>query len=348
MARLEPSAVSKFGLALDLDGVLLRDGVPMPRVLEAVRRLTGQNGTTSRVPLVFVSNNGGLPERDYASVLSSTLQFNVHENQVVLSHTPMRKPAAEFTNRKVLVVARNEAATKLPPAYGLTKFISLTDFACAHPQLWPLKTYPPFLAHLMPSCLFDETPVEGIFIFQAPDDWGEAIQIICDLVLGNGSITTPQDVSGVKPQIPIFLANPDVVYQGDHHVPRFTVGAFLMCLRTMYKYASGRDLEVKVYGKPDIFTYKYVEESLQQQADTLGQKLEVIYAIGDNPSSDIQGADNASLTSNYSWFTILTRGGCFHGQDNDPRFPAKAVVTDFSDALSLVFQRESYSPSKTE
>ena len=87
-----------------------------------------------------------------------------------------------------------------------------------------------------------ETPIEAILVIQAPSEWGEAMQIICDIVRGEGRVSldgkplsTVDVESTAKPQIPIFIANPDVVYAGQYHTPRFTVGAFVMCLQMMYK-----------------------------------------------------------------------------------------------------------------
>ena len=51
----------------------------------------------------------------------------------------------------------------------------------------------------------------------------------------------------------------------------------------------------------------------------LSDNLEV-YAIGDNPLSDIKGANDMG------WFSILVRTGCFQSvEDNDRTNPAKLV-----------------------
>ena len=49
--------------------------------------------------------------------------------------------------------------------------------------------------------------------------------------------------------------------------------------------------------------------------------------IGDNPDSDIDGANRRGD----SWVSILVRTGVFNGKDkaNDERHPAKHVVEDF-------------------
>lgn len=45
--------------------------------------------------------------------------------------------------------------------------------------------------------------------------------------------------------------------------------------------------------------------------------------IGDNPKSDIRGANQKG------WTSILVRSGIFNGQNNDEKDPASYVVDDF-------------------
>ena len=61
--------------------------------------------------------------------------------------------------------------------------------------------------------------------------------------------------------------------------------------------------------------------------------------IGDNPSGDIRGANAME------WTSILVRTGVFEmqhpGAQNDPIDPASHVVSDVSEALSLIRELES-------
>jgi len=56
------------GVALDIDGVLLRGGHVLEGAVEAVRRLQKQH-----VPLVFMTNGGGVTEAVKARELSHKL-----------------------------------------------------------------------------------------------------------------------------------------------------------------------------------------------------------------------------------------------------------------------------------
>ena len=57
--------------------------------------------------------------------------------------------------------------------------------------------------------------------------------------------------------------------------------------------------------------------------------------MGDNPKSDIKGANDAGE----NWVSILTRTGCFRGDDNDPVHPAKKVVPTVVEAVDFILSR---------
>jgi len=56
--------------------------------------------------------------------------------------------------------------------------------------------------------------------------------------------------------------------------------------------------------------------------------------IGDNPKSDIRGANQKG------WISILVRSGIFNGPQNDEKDPATYVVDDFEEAIKLIFELE--------
>ena len=55
--------------------------------------------------------------------------------------------------------------------------------------------------------------------------------------------------------------------------------------------------------------------------------------IGDNPDSDIRGANDNGMVS------ILVKTGVFKG-DNHDKYPAHHVVHDFAAAVSLIWKLE--------
>lgn len=88
-------------------------------------------------------------------------------------------------------------------------------------------------------------------------------------------------------------------------------------------------MEVEHYGKPIVFNYAFVQESMEAQAKRQNIKISKFYMIGDNPNSDIAGA-NAK-----GWVSILVKTGVFDPTSstslngNDKANPATHVVKDF-------------------
>lgn len=67
------------------------------------------------------------------------------------------------------------------------------------------------------------------------------------------------------------------------------------------------------------------------------RSLEAIYMIGDNPRSDIQGANSMGG----KWHSVLVRTGVFKGAagENDAKNPAEFVCDHVDDAIQLILAR---------
>ena len=94
------------------------------------------------------------------------------------------------------------------------------------------------------------------------------------------------------------------------------------------------DIEYLQYGKPEKLTFDYCERLLRENAGKQGVEITNFYMIGDNPDSDIDGANRKE------WVSILVRTGVFKGEGNSERHPAKHVVEDMEAAVKLIFQLE--------
>jgi ribonucleotide monophosphatase NagD (HAD superfamily) len=94
-------------------------------------------------------------------------------------------------------------------------------------------------------------------------------------------------------QVPIFFSNPDFEFSNEFiHTRyltdllqcRFAQGAFKRCLELLYKEKmDGKGLEYTQFGKPETVTYEYARDLFPLDCET-------VYAVGDNPDSDIDGA----------------------------------------------------------
>lgn len=103
---------------------------------------------------------------------------------------------------------------------------------------------------------------------------------------------------------------------------------------------TGIDLEIENYGKPIKFNYDFSESHLRRRCAQQKIKLSRFYMIGDNPLSDIAGA-NAK-----GWVSILVRTGIYRDDaptsenSNDTRHPATHVVDNVLDAIKLIYKLE--------
>lgn len=151
-----------------------------------------------------------------------------------------------------------------------------------------------------------EAPISTVLLLDCPEDWGEGLQVLVDVLRSNG---TPGAQHEAEEQVvELFIANPDYHYGAQHSLPRLTLGAFRDCLDTLFSNSTGRRLRYTQTGKP--FPQMYQQARAKLQACAGGKELATIYMIGDNPESDILGANTAGAP----WESILVCTGVFKGQ----------------------------------
>lgn len=87
------------------------------------------------------------------------------------------------------------------------------------------------------------------------------------------------------------------------------------------------------FGKPHAATYQFADQVL----DRLGAPSQRrVYAVGDNPAADIQGANN------YGWTSVLVGTGVFNrAEKNSKEFPAHMVCEHVQEAVEkIIFEEE--------
>ena len=105
----------------------------------------------------------------------------------------------------------------------------------------------------------------------------------------------------------------------------------------MFAKMTGRRLAYTCTGKPTAGIFGMAQHLIQSQLTATGHTgdVDTIYMIGDNPRSDIRGA-NAMGTP---WVSVLVRTGNFRGAVNDDIDPAQLVVSDAPAAVDHILQR---------
>ena len=325
-----PAEQHHVAFALDVEGVLLKGRVPMPGAAEALSKLFTEDGKSQIVPFVLMSNGGGFTEKERAELLTQKFALPFQETNIILSHTPMKNLVHQFGDQLVLVVGR-EGVKNVLYSYGFQKLITTEEYGSLHPQLYPFKTYP------QPSHEVEQwrdTTLAAVLVLTFPLTWGEDLQIITDVLRTNGFPFGP-DVNEDAPQLPIFFSNPDFCWEDRYKYPRFSQGAFYRCLQLMYKEITGKDLIATHYGKPGAVTYLYASNMLRDQCTVMGlpRDLTRIYAIGDNPLSDVKGANIAGKP----WYSVLIESQL--PSDGVIWSKPKEVYPDVLAALNAICQR---------
>ncbi|KAG6477387.1 hypothetical protein ZIOFF_066641 [Zingiber officinale] len=354
-----------FGIAFDIDGVIIRGRTTIGGSSHALRRLYHADGIaihilallfypassrTLKVPFLFLTNGGGVPETKRSLELSELLGVPISPLQVVLGHSPFRQLVSRFENELIVAVGKGEPSLVMAE-YGFKKVLSINDYASYFNDIDPLSQYKTWslkqsfdknckLSFQSKFNVHSER-VKGAFVVSDPIDWGRDIQVLCDILRYGG---LPGKGNGHQP--PLYFAADDLEYQAAFPCERLGMGAFRIALESIYNRIHSSPLEYTSYGKPNPSVFKNAESTLTKLAlatypakeTRVGKNFafNIIYMIGDNPKVDVNGAKKAG----HPWFPILTRTGVFKGKDNDEQFPADLVVDTVEEAVDFILKKE--------
>lgn len=329
---------SDIAFVFDIDGVLLRGSKPLPTAKPALELLNKY-----KIPFILLTNGGGVTESSRASFLSSSIGVPISPLQIVQSHTPMKAFAHNNQFDRVLVVGGDrDNARKCASEYGFKDVIMPVDIVNADPSISAHHRITPeeFECALSPEKLNIEKPVSAILVFNDARDMGTDTQIILDLLNSeNGVIGTKRSITTIndkqKPSIPIVFSNNDFLWANDYKLPRFGQGALRIMIEALYKEVNGlkenEKLQLEILGKPFPIQYDFAHNvlidwnkkmaennthDLNQLLPKLNEKptnspFRKIYMVGDNPASDIMGANVNG------WESLLLRTGVYKDADWD-------------------------------
>ncbi|KAL3625934.1 hypothetical protein CASFOL_030463 [Castilleja foliolosa] len=348
----QTSNPASFGIAFDIDGVILRGETPIGGSPQALRRLYDDSGTL-RIPYAFLTNGGGVPESSRAAELSKLLDVHVSPDQVIQGHSPFKQLLKRFEDELVISVGKGEPAMVMSE-YGFKNVLAIDEYASYFDHIDPLEKYKNWVKQKAgyDKSSFGENGnrndqcsqrVQAVFIVSDPVDWSRDIQILCD-ILSTGGLPGRE----ISRQPPLYFASDDLLYQGLFPTERLGLGAFRIALESIYNSIYPNVLEYTSYGKPNPSVFRNAENVLTQvvrssispQIDRQYYPFKTLYMIGDNPSVDIKGAQQAGQP----WFSILTRSGVFKGKENHPLYPADLVVDTVEEAVDYILRNEAFQP----
>jgi len=175
------------------------------------------------------------------------------------------------------------------------------------------------------------------------------LQLIIDLMLSDsGRLGTRRPISKVlrDGHIPIYFSNPDLWWANEYPQPRLGQGGFRAALEGLWRtITDGKsELRVTTIGKPHQPTYEFAENVLTAwRMSRLGEanvhpEMRRVYMIGDNPKSDIAGANAYKSPWGTEWVSVLVKTGVYRNGDDDGG--AKAVVDNVEEAVKWAVERE--------
>ncbi|SCV71488.1 BQ2448_3076 [Microbotryum intermedium] len=348
--QLNTSSASRrpVAFAFDIDGVLKQGSHVLPQAKRALAILSGQNPLSQKFPFICLTNGGGSIEAARAQRLSRELGVEIGEGQVVQSHTVFRSLVSQFDNKPVLVIGGvKDHCRNVAEHYGFRHVYIPEDILHWQASVWPFqKLSDKELAYVKPNIDFSKISFAGVLVFHDSFNWGRDVQLICDVLSSSqGVLGTSKSASEWEssPQLPVHFSNPDLLWGNEFSQPRFGQGAFQESVAAVWKRTYNKDLIRTTGGKPTSHTYNYASsllshhirsltnshthsssESLHQavvNSDAAPIKANV-YMLGDNPASDIAGA-NA-----FGWESVLVRTGVFRGDVEDLQHRPTIVKDD--------------------
>lgn len=195
-------------------------------------------------------------------------------------------------------------------------------------------------------------------VFNDPRDWALDTQLVLDLLLSigghlgtlstkNGDNKLPNRGYQQDGQPELYFSNPDLFWAASYHLPRLGQGGFQAALEGVFNAVTGGlengvQLRKRLFGKPTQGTFEFAENRLTQHRTVLqggdAGKMRSVYMVGDNPESDIRGANEYKSPIGSKWDSILVRSGVYRG--GKPAYEPKVVVQDVWDAVRYGLQKE--------
>ncbi|KAI5120291.1 hypothetical protein M0805_005797 [Coniferiporia weirii] len=343
-----------LAFAFDIDGVLVQGESVIPQARKALKILDGENKLGIKIPYILLTNGGGVSESVRCRKLTEKLGIEISLTQFMQAHTVLKSKVDLYRDKSVLVLGgRPGAVPQVAKEYGFTKVYTTLDILAWNPSIWPfhdldanerafVDSRPPF---------DPKTRIEAIFVFHDPRNWALDIQITCDILM-NGGYVLPNNlqpstsVLDTEEEVKLVFCNPDLVWRANFPASRLGQGGFRVAFEGVYQALTGKSYPYVQYGKPTEATYAYAEDVLRERLqEILPRKTTLtkeersgyapnVYMIGDNPESDIAGA-NAK-----GWSSVLVETGVYNRARGPPLHKPTHIAQDVEQAVCWAIDRE--------
>ncbi|KAF8909869.1 HAD-like domain-containing protein [Mucidula mucida] len=329
-----------LAFVFDIDGVLIRGPNPLPAGRRALQILEGDNPLGMKIPYILLTNGGGAVEQERAMKLSNKLGVEIKPEQCIQAHTILQRKASKYGDKHVLVLGgRNDEIRKVAEHYGFQNAHTTLDVLSWDPAVWPFHKLSPAEKESTRAVDFSKTPISAIFVFHDPRNWVLDIQVICDVIQSGGIIGGPYISlqQQINEPVELVFCNPDLIWRSDFPRPRLGQGAFKEAFQAVYKALTGTYFPHVQYGKPTEPTYKFAEGVLKARLENIYGPIPTmpkVYMIGDNPESDIAGANGAG------WESVLVHTGVYDPAKGSPPHEPSYQAADVEKAVIQAISHE--------
>ncbi|KAH8079420.1 HAD-like domain-containing protein [Cristinia sonorae] len=332
ISRDATNGSSPIAFAFDIDGVLIRGKQGLPAAKRALSMLDRANKLGLKIPYILLTNGGGVSEKAKAEDLTSIIGHEISPSRVILAHTVLKNAAAKYADQPVLVLGgKNDDVRKVAESYGFKHVYTSLDILAWNPATWPFYELNEKERQTAKIVDFSQIPLRAAFVFHDPRHWSLDIQILCDIILSGGIVGGPYTHTRGTNPIELVFCNPDLLWKSNFPQTRLGQGAFRDAFQAVFKSLTGTTYPYVQLGKPSTATYDYAKQVLLQQLQ--GKRADdpestpVVYMVGDNPESDIAGANRAG------WKSVLVRTGVYDPANGPPAHTPTREVEDVEDAV---------------
>ncbi|GLD96770.1 hypothetical protein PINS_up005453 [Pythium insidiosum] len=246
-----------------------------------------------------MTNGGGYPEEKKAKQISTIVGSHVPTDLLCMSHTPMKTLVDKHRDDLVLAVGKDcHDLHAVMTSYGFKNVVTVGQLHNHFPTMYP---------DIKDRRRAARRPLRPRALWRREGRLG---------------------ASAEKQHVPLYSACSDFQYVGEFHLPRYGAGAFRAVMEDLYYRTTGHHLDQTLFGKPERTSFQYAESLIDGQHSNVQR----IYMVGDNPATDVKGANDAGGR----WKSILTLTGMHVGPDNHDTNPAYQVVQDVGAALEFM------------
>ncbi|KAJ5040249.1 uncharacterized protein L3040_005910 [Drepanopeziza brunnea f. sp. 'multigermtubi'] len=388
VVRAPVKVPSDFAFAFDIDGVLLRSSTPLPGASRALRYLenncipyillTNGGGKLESDRVKELSEKLEVEIKEDIFVQSHTPFKQLLDTSGYLS-----KNATQLSKKSTILVTggHGDKCRKVAESYGFENVVIPADILSAYPDIWPFNQvftdYYRTTARPLPNPS-EPLKIDAIFVYNDPRDWALDSQLILDLLLSKGGVLGTKSEKNDDRTLPnsgylqdgqphVYFSNPDLLWAASYHLPRLGQGAFQAALLGLWQqYTSmnsshdGAQLHHTVIGKPSRITYQYGECVLQERhaamlggrhgGGTAAASLKRVFMVGDNPESDIRGANSYNLgragggeqkQHGPAWSSILVKTGVYQ-EGTIPAYEPDVIVDNVLEAVRWALKEQGW------